>query len=146
LATLSACRLSLASCLSSYIESLPSVPDTYEYPIAVVVSDVPGGGSHVHKHDHGRSEAPDGSPDSILSSEPKPLRKHRPPPPPSILCLAVELSPTSYLELRVDKYNLLWGGCLDSGISSLRSTGSAMYRDGCSGGDGNASVTALIRD
>ncbi|GKG44185.1 hypothetical protein Tco_0483278, partial [Tanacetum coccineum] len=31
------------------------------------------------------SEAPDESPDSILSSEPKPLEKHRCPPPPSIL-------------------------------------------------------------
>ncbi|GJX80034.1 hypothetical protein Tco_0328183 [Tanacetum coccineum] len=31
------------------------------------------------------SKAPDELPDSILSSEPKPLRKHRPPPPPSIL-------------------------------------------------------------
>ncbi|GKD07308.1 hypothetical protein Tco_1186993, partial [Tanacetum coccineum] len=45
----------------------------------VAVSDVPGDGSHVHTHDHG------GSPNSILSSEPKPLGKHKPPPPPSIL-------------------------------------------------------------
>ncbi|GJZ23724.1 retrovirus-related pol polyprotein from transposon TNT 1-94 [Tanacetum coccineum] len=43
------------------------------------------------------------------------------------------LSPTSYLEPRVDKYNLLRGGCSDSGISSLRSTGGGMYRDGGSG-------------
>ncbi|GJQ92685.1 hypothetical protein Tco_0003824 [Tanacetum coccineum] len=49
------------------------------------MSDVPRGGYCVHTHDHGGSEAPDGLPDSILSSEPKPLRKHRPPPPPSIL-------------------------------------------------------------
>ncbi|GKD03302.1 hypothetical protein Tco_1178276, partial [Tanacetum coccineum] len=34
----------------------------------------------------------------------------------------------------VDKYNLLRGGCSDSGISSLRSTGGGMYRDGYSGG------------
>ncbi|GJY28875.1 hypothetical protein Tco_0404642 [Tanacetum coccineum] len=53
--------------------------------ISVAVSDVPRDGSRVHTHDHGRFEAPDGLPDSILSSEPKPLRKHRPPPPPSIL-------------------------------------------------------------
>ncbi|GJX83894.1 hypothetical protein Tco_0333375 [Tanacetum coccineum] len=62
--------------------------------------------------------------------------------------LAVELSPTSYLEPNVDKYNLLRGGCLDSGISSLRSTGGGMYREGGSGGsggDGNAAVTASIR-
>ncbi|GKA07984.1 hypothetical protein Tco_0687315, partial [Tanacetum coccineum] len=81
LATRSACRPSLALCLSSHGESLPSVPDAY----AVAVSDVPGDGSRVHTHDHGRSEAPDGSPDSILYSESKPLGKHRPPPSPSIL-------------------------------------------------------------
>ncbi|GJY20655.1 hypothetical protein Tco_0393221 [Tanacetum coccineum] len=51
----------------------------------VTVTDVPGDGSRVHTHDHGRSGAPDGSPDLILSSEPKPLGKHRPPPSPSIL-------------------------------------------------------------
>ncbi|GKA43249.1 hypothetical protein Tco_0735973, partial [Tanacetum coccineum] len=62
LATLSACRPSLASCLSSHEESLPYVPDAY----AVVVSDVPGDGSRVHTHDHGRSEAPDELPDLIL--------------------------------------------------------------------------------
>ncbi|GJR05553.1 hypothetical protein Tco_0528537 [Tanacetum coccineum] len=53
--------------------------------ISVDVFDVPGDGSRVHTHDHGGSEAPDGSPDSILSSEHKPLGKHRPHPPPSIL-------------------------------------------------------------
>ncbi|GJV40497.1 hypothetical protein Tco_1418937 [Tanacetum coccineum] len=77
LATRSAYHLSLASCLSSLGESLPSVPDAH----AVAVSGVPRDGSRVHTYDHGGSEAPDGSPDSILSSEPKPLRKHRPPPP-----------------------------------------------------------------
>ncbi|GJZ86085.1 hypothetical protein Tco_0657695 [Tanacetum coccineum] len=53
--------------------------------ITIVVSGVPGDRSHVHTHDHDRSEAPDESPDSILSNEPKPRGKHRPPPPPSIL-------------------------------------------------------------
>ncbi|GJZ03256.1 hypothetical protein Tco_0536531 [Tanacetum coccineum] len=81
LATRSASRPSLASCLSSHGESLPSVPDAY----AVAMSDVPRDGSRVHTHDHGGSEAPDGSPDSILSSKPKPLGKHKPHPPPSIL-------------------------------------------------------------
>ncbi|GJX08876.1 hypothetical protein Tco_0196808 [Tanacetum coccineum] len=81
LATRFACRPSLASCLSSHGESLPSVPDAY----AVAMSDVPGDGSRMHTHDHGRFEAPDGSPNSILSSKPKPLRKHKPPPLPSIL-------------------------------------------------------------
>ncbi|GKC90573.1 hypothetical protein Tco_1151222 [Tanacetum coccineum] len=40
------------------------------------------------------------------------------------------------MEPRVDKYNLLQGGCSDSGISSLWSTGGGMYRDGGSGGSG----------
>ncbi|GKA55896.1 hypothetical protein Tco_0754968 [Tanacetum coccineum] len=81
LATRSACRPSLVSCLSSLGESVPYAPNAY----VVAVPDVPGYGSRVHTHDHGGSEAPDGSPDSILSSEPKPLGKHRPPPPQSIL-------------------------------------------------------------
>ncbi|GKG41329.1 hypothetical protein Tco_0470541, partial [Tanacetum coccineum] len=51
------------------------------YSEAEAVPDEPGCESHVHTRGHGRSEAPDGSPDSILSSEPKPLGKHRPPPP-----------------------------------------------------------------
>ncbi|GJV22890.1 hypothetical protein Tco_1375585 [Tanacetum coccineum] len=53
--------------------------------VAVAVSGVPGDGSRVHTHDHDGSKAPDESPDSILSSEPKPLGKHMPSPPPSIL-------------------------------------------------------------
>ncbi|GKF81398.1 hypothetical protein Tco_0240000, partial [Tanacetum coccineum] len=77
LTTRPTCHPSLASCLSSHGESLPSVPDAY----AVAVFDVPGSGSRVHTHGHGGSEAHDGLHDSILSSEPKPLRKHRPPPP-----------------------------------------------------------------
>ncbi|GKB20059.1 hypothetical protein Tco_0853982, partial [Tanacetum coccineum] len=54
-------------------------------PATIAVSGVPGDGSHMHTHDHDGSEAPDESHDSILSSERKPLGKHRPPPPPSIL-------------------------------------------------------------
>ncbi|GJR02413.1 hypothetical protein Tco_0525397 [Tanacetum coccineum] len=54
---------------------------------AVAVSGVPRDGSRVHTHDHDGSEAPDESIDIILSSEPKPLGKHMPPPPPSILSL-----------------------------------------------------------
>ncbi|GJS32430.1 hypothetical protein Tco_0530812 [Tanacetum coccineum] len=50
--------------------------------------------------------------------------------------LAIELSPTSYLEPRANKHEILRGGHLNSGISSLRSTGSGMYRDGGSGGSG----------
>ncbi|GKE17473.1 hypothetical protein Tco_1425050 [Tanacetum coccineum] len=76
-----ACHSSLISCLSSLRESLPSVPGAY----GVAMPDVPRCGSRVHTHDHDRFEAPDGSLDSILSSEPKPLGKYRPPPPQSIL-------------------------------------------------------------
>ncbi|GJW14544.1 hypothetical protein Tco_0018677 [Tanacetum coccineum] len=79
LTTRPACYSSLALCLSSLGESMPSVPDAYAVP------DVPGYGSRVHTHDHGRSEDPNGSPDSILSSKPNPLGKHKPPPPQSIL-------------------------------------------------------------
>ncbi|GJW70975.1 hypothetical protein Tco_0127892 [Tanacetum coccineum] len=49
-------------------ESLPSVLDAYAMP------DVPGYGSRVHTHDYDRSEALDRSPNSVLSSDPKPLR------------------------------------------------------------------------
>ncbi|GJX75729.1 hypothetical protein Tco_0322540 [Tanacetum coccineum] len=75
----------------SLISRLMSLMTGGSYPICacrlrtVAVSDVPGDRSRVHTHDHGGSEAPDGSPDSILSGEPKPLGKHRPPPSPSIL-------------------------------------------------------------
>ncbi|GKC29676.1 hypothetical protein Tco_1036970, partial [Tanacetum coccineum] len=51
----------------------------------VAASSMPGDGSRMHTHDHDRSEAPVESPESILLSEPKPLEKHRPPTPPSIL-------------------------------------------------------------
>ncbi|GJT28863.1 hypothetical protein Tco_0128142 [Tanacetum coccineum] len=70
--------------------SLPSGL-TYTVPLQAssCVPDVPWRwrSNCVHIHDHGGSEAPDGSPDSILSSEPKPLRKHRPPLPPFSYCL-----------------------------------------------------------
>ncbi|GKF47362.1 hypothetical protein Tco_0137164 [Tanacetum coccineum] len=62
--------------------------------ISVAMFDVPGYGSRVHTHDHGGSEAPDGSPDLIISSEPKPLGKHRPPPPQSILSLGESSYPS----------------------------------------------------
>ncbi|GKC94739.1 hypothetical protein Tco_1160181, partial [Tanacetum coccineum] len=72
LTTQLACHSSLVSCLSSLGESLTSVPGAY----AVAVPDVHEYESRVHTHDHDGSKAPDGSPDSILSSEPKPLGKH----------------------------------------------------------------------
>ncbi|GKG32144.1 hypothetical protein Tco_0427094, partial [Tanacetum coccineum] len=59
--------------------------------------------------------------------------------------LAVELSPISYMEPRVDKHNLLRGGCSDSRISSLRSTGGGMYRDGGSDGSGGDGNTVVVK-
>ncbi|GJX98726.1 hypothetical protein Tco_0355745 [Tanacetum coccineum] len=69
----------------SLISRLISLMTQRVSTISVAVSGVPRDGSRVHIHDHDGSEALDGSPDLILSSEPKPLGKHRPPPPPSIL-------------------------------------------------------------
>ncbi|GJS54592.1 hypothetical protein Tco_0627954 [Tanacetum coccineum] len=77
LTTRPACRPSLAICLSSLGESLPSVPDTYEYPATVAVSDVHGAKTRMHIPAHGGFKAQNGLPDSILSHEPKPLGKHR---------------------------------------------------------------------
>ncbi|GKC21841.1 hypothetical protein Tco_1537276, partial [Tanacetum coccineum] len=80
---------SLASYLSSHGESLPFVPDAYGQSLKALpsqpaasgtVSDVHGAGTRVHIPVHGGSEAHNGPPDSILSYEPKPLRKHRHPP------------------------------------------------------------------
>ncbi|GJY76816.1 hypothetical protein Tco_0481932 [Tanacetum coccineum] len=65
LTTRPACHPSPASCLSSHGESLPSVPDAYEYPATVAVSDVHGAGTRVHIPAHGGSEAYNGLPDSI---------------------------------------------------------------------------------
>ncbi|GJW89667.1 hypothetical protein Tco_0167220 [Tanacetum coccineum] len=79
------CPLIFSPHVSNDLESLYHLCLMSTYPAAVAVSGVPGDGSRVHTHDHGGSEAPDESLDSILSSEPKPLRKHMPPPPPSIL-------------------------------------------------------------
>ncbi|GJZ38215.1 hypothetical protein Tco_0584406, partial [Tanacetum coccineum] len=39
-----------------------------------------GARTRVHIPTHGRSKAHNGPPDSILSHDPKPLGKHRPPP------------------------------------------------------------------
>ncbi|GKC68609.1 hypothetical protein Tco_1101207, partial [Tanacetum coccineum] len=108
LTTRPACQPSLASCLASLKESLPSVPDAYgqsleallsqpaifrseshvpgavfekEYPVTIAMSDEHGAETRVHIPAHGGFEAQNGLSDSILSHEPKPLRKHRPHPP-----------------------------------------------------------------
>ncbi|GKB15734.1 hypothetical protein Tco_0849657 [Tanacetum coccineum] len=57
------------------------------YPATVAVPDVHGAGTRVHIPAHGGFEAHNGSPNSILSHEPKPLRKHKPPPLQSVLSL-----------------------------------------------------------
>nr|GEX25808.1 hypothetical protein [Tanacetum cinerariifolium] len=55
-----------------------------EYSAAVAVSGVSGAENHVHTPAPGESEALNGLPDLILSSEPKPLVQHRPHPPQSV--------------------------------------------------------------
>ncbi|GKF18644.1 hypothetical protein Tco_0063562 [Tanacetum coccineum] len=68
----------LSSHVSHHLENLYHLYLTST--ITIAVSDVPGSGSRVHTHGHGGSKAHDGLSDSILSSDPKPLGKHRPPP------------------------------------------------------------------
>ncbi|GJR33596.1 hypothetical protein Tco_1209280 [Tanacetum coccineum] len=61
--------------------------------------------------------------------------------PPDSVGHRVELFQVSFMELGWTNTTSCRGGCSDSGISSLRSTGGGMYRDGGSGGsrgDGNA--------
>ncbi|GKF67773.1 hypothetical protein Tco_0197452 [Tanacetum coccineum] len=50
---------------------------------------------------------------------------------------AVKLSPTSYLDVRAVRHNLLRGGNSTSGVSSLRSTGGGMNSEAGSGGSGD---------
>ncbi|GKG53566.1 hypothetical protein Tco_0554966, partial [Tanacetum coccineum] len=64
---------------------VPGAVSKSEYPTTVAVSDVHGAGTRMHIPSHGGSEAHSGPPDSILSYEPKPLGKHKPPPPQSVL-------------------------------------------------------------
>nr|GFC06073.1 hypothetical protein [Tanacetum cinerariifolium] len=56
-----------------------------EYPATVAVPGVPGAETRVHTPAPDGFKARNGQPDSILSSEPKPLVQHRPPPPQSVL-------------------------------------------------------------
>ncbi|GKA89551.1 hypothetical protein Tco_0811363 [Tanacetum coccineum] len=64
---------------------VPGAVSESEYPTTVAVSDGYGAGTHVHKPAHGVSEAHNRPPDSILSHESKPLRKHRPTPLQSVI-------------------------------------------------------------
>ncbi|GJX09459.1 hypothetical protein Tco_0199318 [Tanacetum coccineum] len=122
--------LTLAHVPNVLRESLPSGPDVY----AVATSGVLGDGSRVHTHDHDGSEAPDESPDSILSSEPKPLEKHRPPPSPSILFRQAACDPSIDLShghsiYRADK-SIIYPSISDDG-SNGDGIGSG---DECAGG------------
>ncbi|GJW12481.1 hypothetical protein Tco_1578308 [Tanacetum coccineum] len=80
--------LSVSSCscsASSFISDGANLYGARATGVAPAMSDVPGTRSRVHTHDHGGSEAHDELSNSIQLSEPKPLRKHRPPPLQSIL-------------------------------------------------------------
>ncbi|GKE09086.1 hypothetical protein Tco_1412637 [Tanacetum coccineum] len=55
----------------------------------------------------------------------------------SCLGAVVELSPTSYLDVRAVRHNLLQGGNSASGVSSLRSTSDGINSEAGSGGSGD---------
>ncbi|GKB14078.1 hypothetical protein Tco_0848001, partial [Tanacetum coccineum] len=74
-------------------ESPPSVPNVYVQSLEVQLTHPAASESESPIPDV-VSEAPDESSDSIISSEPKPLGKHRPPPPPSILSLGESSYPS----------------------------------------------------
>ncbi|GJV75648.1 hypothetical protein Tco_1507232 [Tanacetum coccineum] len=63
------------------------MPYVYSQSLVALPSQSAASGSEtrVHTPSHGRSEAHNELPDSILPNEPKPLEKHRPPPLQSIL-------------------------------------------------------------
>ncbi|GJX06385.1 hypothetical protein Tco_0194317 [Tanacetum coccineum] len=82
LTTRPVCHPSLTSCLSSHGESLLSVPDAYDQSLEALPSQPAAFGSEAGTR---MSEAHNGPPDLILSHEPKPLGKHRPPPLQSVL-------------------------------------------------------------
>ncbi|GKE62319.1 hypothetical protein Tco_1512686 [Tanacetum coccineum] len=63
---------------------VPGAVSEEEYLVTVAVFDEHGAETRVHIPAHGGSEAQNGLPSSILSHEPKPLEKHRPPPPQSV--------------------------------------------------------------
>nr|GFC41150.1 hypothetical protein [Tanacetum cinerariifolium] len=74
----------LSSYVSHHSESLYHLCLTSTYPATVAVSGVSGAKTRVHTPAPGEYEAQNGLPGSILSSEPKPLVEHRPPPPQSV--------------------------------------------------------------
>ncbi|GKF28157.1 hypothetical protein Tco_0094499, partial [Tanacetum coccineum] len=84
LTTRPTCHPSLALYLSSHEESLPSMPDAYDQSLEALPSQPAASGSESHVPG-AVFEAHNGPPDSILLHELKPLKKHRPPPPQSVL-------------------------------------------------------------
>ncbi|GKD00876.1 hypothetical protein Tco_1171150 [Tanacetum coccineum] len=62
---------------------VPGAVSKEEYHVTVAVSDEHGVETRVHIPAHSGSKAQNGLPDSIISYEPNPLGKHRPPPPQS---------------------------------------------------------------
>nr|GEY28506.1 hypothetical protein [Tanacetum cinerariifolium] len=119
---------------STVPESESHVTDTVSgslYFVTVAVSGVSGAGTLVHTLAHRGSEAHGVLSGSTLSNEPKPLGLHRPPPPRSILSLG-------------EAYKS-WVSCSWSSASSVtlvltssKVVGCGGYKDGGSGGDGNA--------
>ncbi|GJX45895.1 hypothetical protein Tco_0262571 [Tanacetum coccineum] len=80
-------------------------------------------------------------PNSIPLNVPKTLEKLEPLDPTVVqshgLGVAVELSPTLYLDVGAVRHNLLRGGNSTSRMSSLRSTGGGMNSEDGSGGSGD---------
>ncbi|GJX28710.1 hypothetical protein Tco_0236789 [Tanacetum coccineum] len=125
--------------------------------------------TRMYTHDHDGSEAPDELHDSILSSEPKPFKKHRPPPPLSILShgdiyradkpiiyplTSGRSSSGTLLTSRIlspiewHKYNLVTGRAVDS--ESVIPTGPTGGDDGskgdeCAGGAMHLAVRSFYR-
>ncbi|GJR00740.1 hypothetical protein Tco_0523724 [Tanacetum coccineum] len=78
------CRKLLDLAISGSESHVPGSVSKEEYPVTIAMSDEHGTKSRVHIPAYGGSEAQNGLPDLILSQEPKPLGKHRPPPPQSV--------------------------------------------------------------
>ncbi|GJY13709.1 hypothetical protein Tco_0383018 [Tanacetum coccineum] len=102
-----------ASLEASWSESnVPGVVSESEYPTTVAVSDV-----------HMELGLVTALPDALISLIKRLLKLSNP-------------LRSLFKHARVNKHDLLRGGRSDSGISSLRSIGGGMYRDGGSGGHG----------
>ncbi|GJT21443.1 hypothetical protein Tco_0891380 [Tanacetum coccineum] len=70
-------RCYLSCCIWNELQYTGDVYEKMRVLCSCSVPDVPGYGSRVHTHDHGGFEAPDGSPDSILSYKYDPAEPHK---------------------------------------------------------------------